>query len=425
MDNEKFVAQPFSSPLKSRISTLPTGAKTNWYYDHESDDVDKSSAIRRGWLERQSLKLFSSRKQKWVVLQEGYLYCYDDEKELKSSMRSISLANKNVSEIASNDSGTSNNGIGGSGKYLFQISPAEINSDGKSNVSSKHVDVFGASSEQERKDWMKALKKSMYAKIGGAIFGGSLEDTLNFERMRNPDRIVPELVEECVRFVQENGLECDGIFRLAGKKSLVRKLQEKFDKGERPKLILSTLLNEGPLLSSSCSSSSSLTSNWGPYEGVDVHSAASLLKCYLLELPEPVIPTDFYVDIMTVVTREYEVDWESSVDKISSFLCKMPPNSYNLLRYLCQFLKLVGDREAQNRMSYQNLAKVFCNAILEPEDNDPALLMGTADNRAKAVTIMMTYFNRIFKDEWKKDEGWRSYAKQRQSRLSKSWEVGS
>lgn len=73
-------------------------------------------------------------------------------------------------------------------------------------------------------------------------------------------------------------------------------------------------------------------------------------------------------------------------------------------------------------MSYQNLAKVFCNAILEPEDNDPALLMGTADNRAKAVTIMMTYFNRIFKDEWKKDEGWRSYAKQRQSRLSKSWD---
>lgn len=45
MDNEKFVAQPFSSPLKSRISTLPTGAKTNWYYDHESDDVDKASIL--------------------------------------------------------------------------------------------------------------------------------------------------------------------------------------------------------------------------------------------------------------------------------------------------------------------------------------------------------------------------------------------
>lgn len=63
------------------------------------------------------------------MLQEGYLYCYDDEKELKSSMRSISLANKNVSEIASNDSGTSNNGIGGSGKYLFQISPGVFCSD--------------------------------------------------------------------------------------------------------------------------------------------------------------------------------------------------------------------------------------------------------------------------------------------------------
>ena len=73
-------------------------------------------------------------------------------------------------------------------------------------------------------------------------------------------------------------------------------------------------------------------------------------------------------------------------------------------------------------MTYQNLAKVFCNAILEPEDNDPALLMGTADNRAKAVTIMMTFFNRIFKDDWKKDDRWVSYAKRRQSRLSKSWD---
>ena len=27
---------------------------------------------------------------------------------------------------------------------------------------------------------------------------------------------MPELVEECIRFVQENGLECDGIFRLFG-----------------------------------------------------------------------------------------------------------------------------------------------------------------------------------------------------------------
>ena len=45
MDNEKFVAQSLSSPLKSRISTLPSGAKSNWYYDHESDDVDKASVF--------------------------------------------------------------------------------------------------------------------------------------------------------------------------------------------------------------------------------------------------------------------------------------------------------------------------------------------------------------------------------------------
>lgn len=64
--------------------------------------------------------------------------------------------------------------------HHFCFIPAEINSDGKSNVSSKHVDVFGASSEQERKDWMKALKKSMYAKIGGGWFVTCLVTGMGF-----------------------------------------------------------------------------------------------------------------------------------------------------------------------------------------------------------------------------------------------------
>ena len=57
------------------------------------------------------------------MLQEGYLHCFDDERELKSATRTISLVNKTVSEIANNDSVTANNGTGGSGKYIFQISP--------------------------------------------------------------------------------------------------------------------------------------------------------------------------------------------------------------------------------------------------------------------------------------------------------------
>jgi len=45
------------------------------------------------------------------------------------------------------------------------------------------------------------------------IFGQSLEDTLKYELERDPNREVPEIVQICVEFLYENGLEVGGLFR--------------------------------------------------------------------------------------------------------------------------------------------------------------------------------------------------------------------
>lgn len=47
-----------------------------------------------------------------------------------------------------------------------------------------------------------------------AIFGRPLELTLAYETKKDKNRKVPELVQMCVEFLQANGLEMEGIFRL-------------------------------------------------------------------------------------------------------------------------------------------------------------------------------------------------------------------
>lgn len=45
-----------------------------------------------------------------------------------------------------------------------------------------------------------------------AIFGSTIEETMAFERTRSK-RKVPYIVENCVSFLIEKGLEIEGIFR--------------------------------------------------------------------------------------------------------------------------------------------------------------------------------------------------------------------
>ncbi len=79
-------------------------------------------------------------------------------------------------------------------------------------------------------DWYK-LKLSCFVSTG--IFGQRLEDTVQYERKFGP-RLAPLLVEQCVDFIREQGLDEEGLFRMPGQANLVKELQEAFDCGDKP-----------------------------------------------------------------------------------------------------------------------------------------------------------------------------------------------
>ncbi|TMS07983.1 Rho GTPase-activating protein 24 [Larimichthys crocea] len=202
-----------------------------------------------------------------------------------------------------------------------------------------------ASTQNDMEDWVKTIRRVIWAPFGGGIFGQKLEETVRYER-RFGNKLAPMLVEQCVDFIRQWGLREEGLFRLPGQANLVKELQDAFDCGEKPSFDCNT----------------------------DVHTVASLLKLYLRELPEPVIPFHKY-DEFLACAKLLGKDDEMGLKELRRLVECLPPVNYNLLKYICRFLDEVQSYSGVNKMSVQNLATVFGPNILRPKVEDPVAIM--------------------------------------------------
>ena len=138
-------------------------------------------------------------------------------------------------------------------------------------------------------------------------------------------------------------------------------------------------------------------------EGLDVHTVGSLLKRYLSELPQPIIPLDSYEQVMKLVTRDMREDADKALSTLCQLLVGLPKHNYNVLRYVCQFLYEVCQFEETNKMTSANLATVFATGIIRPDCEDPALLMGTTTGRTLVTKVFIDKCPHIFKMEYSAD----------------------
>lgn len=70
--------------------------------------------------------------------------------------------------------------------------------------------------------------------VAAGVFGQHLEETVLYETQCGSQRLVPVLVEQCVCFIRDHGLEEEGLFRAPGQTNHVQELQDAFDRGEKP-----------------------------------------------------------------------------------------------------------------------------------------------------------------------------------------------
>uniref|UniRef100_A0A8C0MBG0 Protein FAM13B n=1 Tax=Canis lupus familiaris TaxID=9615 RepID=A0A8C0MBG0_CANLF len=162
--------------------------------------------------------------------------------------------------------------------------------------------------------------------LANKIFGIPLDE---LQQGGHPDNEVPFIVRHVVDYIEEHGgLEQQGLFQVNGNAETVEWLRQRYDSGEEVDLV----------------------------KEADVPSAISLLRFFLQELPEPVIPGSLHIHLMQL-SQDYNNEDEFG-RKLRFLLQQLPPVNYSLLKFLCRFLANVASHH-EEIWSANSLAAVF------------------------------------------------------------------
>lgn len=114
------------------------------------------------------------------------------------------------------------------------------------------------------------------------------------------------------------------------------------------------------------------------WAGYTVHDAANVLRRYLNDLPEPVVPLDFYERFRDPLRHAIkqgsgDVDGPQLVDgfgmnaaiaQYQNLITELPPLNRQLLLYILDLLAVFAAKADINRMNSQNLSAIFQPGIL-------------------------------------------------------------
>ncbi|XP_023154241.1 rho GTPase-activating protein 25 [Amphiprion ocellaris] len=306
--------------------------------------------LKAGWLKKQQRSLVKNWQQRYFVLRGSTLSYHKDDKET-TVQGVIPLRFSKVNELhpSSDDPG----------KYLFEIIPRATGDRERCPY------VFMANSQSDMEEWVRTLRRVIGVPTSG-VFGKSLMDTVTYEQRFGP-HMVPILVQKCVEFIKEHGLNEEGIFRLPGQDNAVKQFRDAFDAGERPSFPSDT----------------------------DVHTVASLLKLYLRELPEPVVPWTQYQDFLDCTSLR-DTSSTEGWEKLEKQIALLPRVNYNLLSYVCRFLFEVQLQSKVNKMNVENLATVMGINLLKPQIEDPITVMKATPQIQKLMTVMIRQHETLF-----------------------------
>lgn len=180
-----------------------------------------------------------------------------------------------------------------------------------------------------KKDMRKSSSPSLSncnSVLANKIFGIPLDE---LQQGGHPDNEVPFIVRHVVDYIEEHGgLEQQGLFQVNGNAETVEWLRQRYDSGEEVDLV----------------------------KEADVPSAISLLRFFLQELPEPVIPASLHIHLMHL-SQDYNNEDEFG-RKLRFLLQQLPPVNYSLLKFLCRFLANVASHH-EEIWSANSLAAVF------------------------------------------------------------------
>ncbi|XP_006904415.1 GEM-interacting protein isoform X1 [Pteropus alecto] len=194
---------------------------------------------------------------------------------------------------------------------------------------------------------------------------------------------VPFVVTRCTAEIEQRALGVQGIYRVSGSRVRVERLCQAFENGRA----LVDLSGNSP------------------------HDVSSVLKRFLQELTDPVVPFHFYGAFISLAKALHADPGHDPgtpspspevIRLLKTLLVQLPDSNYNTLRHLVAHLFRVAAQFEENKMSANNLGIVFGPTLLRPPDGpgaavtDPGSCLLDFGHQAQLVEFLIVHYEQIF-----------------------------
>jgi hypothetical protein len=213
------------------------------------------------------------------------------------------------------------------------------------------------------------IEETRSIRIRGTHFGRPLGDSLHSAEKAG----MRHIAHVCIIYIMEQGLNSVGIFRIVGNRRKVKEAQNQFDLGRDVRL-------DDPFV------------------------AASLLKLYLRELPDPIISSSVYKQFMALQTI---ATYQQLLPEMRKVLNQLSRVNRDLLADVLETLHQVAENESINLMGTRNLATTIAPTLciskyIASNADINELLLDT--NAAIDLVQVMIQYNRYMFPESPEDE---------------------
>ncbi|XP_054434733.1 GEM-interacting protein [Pteronotus mesoamericanus] len=194
---------------------------------------------------------------------------------------------------------------------------------------------------------------------------------------------VPFVVTRCTAEIEQRALGVQGIYRVSGSRVRVERLCQAFENGRA----LVDLSGNSP------------------------HDVSSVLKRFLQELTDPVVPFHFYDAFISLAKTLHANPGHDpgtlspspeAIHSLKALLMQLPDSNYNTLRHLVAHLFRVAAQFEENKMSANNLGIVFGPTLLRSPDSAGTACTGSvtclldSGHQAQLVEFLIVNYEQIF-----------------------------
>mmetsp|Transcript_31619 Transcript_31619/g.43389 ORF Transcript_31619/g.43389 Transcript_31619/m.43389 type:complete len:720 (-) Transcript_31619:213-2372(-) len=212
--------------------------------------------------------------------------------------------------------------------------------------------------------------KAMLKAADPRVFGRPLNEVMSVQGCFFPSLAVPVVVQDSIALLLEQGLNVEGIFRTSGSLKILDSLVAQYNSGERPNLRV--LIEEE--------------------SGISI--LAGLLKKFLRDLPEPILPFSLYQDFYKFQDGK-ELSAED-VPQVQELLEKIPKANYEILKRTMFLFRKILENESVTLMSTENLAIVMGPNLLKSPITNPQKVLEEVEVVKRIVSFIIEQSPLIF-----------------------------